>query len=129
MKAEVLSTGEIIDVFHIGQTIYMEGGTERTFGEDELKFLTEEMLGKRNHWEDVRERAAIAAMQSILASDAFRNAKINTAMNAGVLPEKEIAATSIRYANELVRQLKVNDYGIFSFIFSYSIDDSCFYPI
>lgn len=107
MKAEVLSTGEVIDVCHVGQTdVYMEIGTERTFHEDELKFLTEDMLYKKNHWEDVRERAAIAAMQSILVSDAFRNAKINAAMNVGVLPEKEIAATSIRFANELVRQLK-----------------------
>ena len=86
--------------------VYMEIGTGRTFYEYELEFLTEELLDKQKHWEDVRERAAIAAMQSILASDAFRNAKIDAATNIGELPEKEIAATSIRFANALVKQLK-----------------------
>lgn len=120
MKAKVLLTGEIVDVEFFEQrgtamtNVYIEIGVGRTFYEYELEFITEqlldditkELLDKQNHWQDVRERAAIAAMQSILSSDAFRNAKINTAMNAGVLPEKEIAATSIRFANELVRQLK-----------------------
>ena len=86
--------------------VYMEIGTGRTFYEYELEFLTEELLDKQKHWEDVRERAAIAAMQSILASDAFRNAIIDAATNIGELPEKEIAATSIRFANALVKQLK-----------------------
>lgn len=63
-------------------------------------------VDEEKHWQDVRERAAIAAMQSILTSDAFRNAKIDTATNIGELPEKEIAATSIRFANALVKRLK-----------------------
>ena len=58
------------------------------------------------NWVEVRNKAAIAAMQSILTSDAFRNAIIDAATNIGELPEKEITATSIRFADELIKLLK-----------------------
>ena len=119
MKAKVLLTQEIVDVefFELRGTamtkVYIEKGVGRTFYDYELEFLTEEqttevhlLFDEEKHWQDVRERAAIAAMQSILTSDAFRNAKIDAATNIGELPEKEIAATSIRFADELVKQLK-----------------------
>ena len=120
MKAKVLLTGEIVDVEFFEQrgtamtNVYIEIGVGRTFYEYELEFITEqlldditkELLDKQNHWQDVRERAAIAAMQSILTSDVFRDAKIDAARNIGELPEEEIAATSIRFADELVKQLR-----------------------
>ena len=118
MKAKVLLTGEIVDVSYIGQrgtgmtNMYMDS-FNRAYAEYELEFINEEqttevrlLFNEEKHWQDVRERAAIAAMQSILTSDAFRNAKINAATNIGELPEKVIAATSIRFADELVKQLK-----------------------
>ena len=112
MKAKVLLTGEIVDVEFFEQrgtamtNVYIEIGVGRTFYEYELEFITEQLLDKQNHWQDVRERAAIAAMQSILTSDVFRDAKIDAARNIGELPEEEIAATSIRFADELVKQLR-----------------------
>ena len=120
MKAKVLLTGEIVDVEFFEQrgtamtNVYIEIEVGRTFYEYELEFITEqllddiskELLDKQNHWQDVRERAAIAAMQSILTSDVFRDAKIDAARNIGELPEEEIAATSIRFADELVKQLR-----------------------
>jgi len=122
MKAKVLLTGEVVDVSYIEQqgtgmtNIYMDP-FNRTYAEYELEFINEtdesvivhhvyNQVDEEKHWQDVRERAAIAAMQSILASDAFRNAKIDAATNMGELPEEEIAATSIRLADELVKLLK-----------------------
>lgn len=112
MKAKVLLTGEIIDVRFSGKkensvtNVYMEIGTGRIFPDYELEFLTEELPDEEKHWQDVRERAAIAAMQSILTSDTFRQAKVKDAMNVYESPYKEIAATAIKFADELVIQLK-----------------------
>lgn len=122
MKAKVLLTGEIVDVSYVGQrgtgmTNMYKDSFNRTYAEYELEFINEtdesvivhhvyNQVDGEKHWEDVRERAAIAAMQSILTSDAFRNAKIDAATNIGELPHKEIAATSIKFADELVKLLK-----------------------
>ena len=120
MKARVLLTGEIVDVefFELRGTamnsVYIERETGRTFYDYELEFITEQLLDdltkgllvEEKHWQDVRERAAIAAMQSILTSDTFRQAKVEAAIKLGESPFKEIATTSIEFANELVKQLK-----------------------
>lgn len=120
MKAKVLLTGEIVDVefFELRGTamysVYIERGRGRTFYDYELEFITEqlpvnltkELFDEERHWQDVRERAAIAAMQSILTSDTFRQAKVEAAIKLGESPFKEIATTSIEFADELVKQLK-----------------------
>lgn len=99
MKAKVLLTGEIVDVCHVGQTdVYMEIRTGRKFYECELEFLTEELLDNKKHWEDVRERAAIAAMQGMLS-------------NAGLVDGQyeyriTIEKAALAYADELVKHLK-----------------------
>ncbi len=47
------------------------------------------------HWQDVRERAAIAAMQGLLASPKWIP-----------ISYQHYAKVAIEYANELVKQLK-----------------------
>ena len=69
MKARVIKTGEIVDVYHEshhGQiiNIYKESVlvNGRMWKEDELELLN----NNDEHWQDVRERASIAAMQGIM---------------------------------------------------------------
>jgi len=58
------------------------------------------------NWVEVRNQAAIAAMQSILTSDAFRQAKVEAAIKLGELPYKTIAESAINFADALVKLLK-----------------------
>lgn len=107
MKARIKATGEIIKIADYA-TVTLDKcdswGNPIEVKPEDIELIQE--VTKDEHWQDVRERAAIAAMQSILTSDVFRDAKIDAARNIGELPEEEIAATSIRFADELVKQLK-----------------------
>lgn len=122
MKAKLL-TGEIVDVEFFEQrgtamtNVYIEKGVGRTFYEYELEFINEtdepvivhhiyNQVDEEKHWQDVRERAAIATMQSIINSDTFRRAAVESAVNLGELPYKTIAESAIKFADALVKQLK-----------------------
>lgn len=103
MKAKVLLTGEIVDVSYIGQlgtgmTNMYKDSFNRTYAEYELEFLTEELLDNKKHWQDVRERAAIAAMQGMLScgEGAFHYDGVTD----------EIAKSAVEQADALVKQLK-----------------------
>ena len=103
MKAKVLLTGEIVDVSYIGQlgtgmTNMYKDSFNRTHAEYELEFLTEELLDNKKHWQDVRERAAIAAMQGMLScgEGAFHYDGVTN----------EIAKSAVEQADALVKQLK-----------------------
>ena len=112
MKAKVLLTGEIVDVEFFEQrgtamtNVYIEIGIGRIFYEYELEFITEqllddltkELLDEEKHWQDLRERAAIAAMQGILS-------------NAGLVDGQyeyriTVEKSALAYADELVKHLK-----------------------
>lgn len=114
MKAKVLLTGEIVDVSYIGQrgtvmtNMYMDS-LNRTYAEYELEFINEtdesvivhhvyNQVDGEKHWQDVRERAAIAAMQGILScgEGAFSYDGVTN----------EIAKSAVEQANALVKQLK-----------------------
>lgn len=96
MKARIRKTGEIVEVYHEPQhgqqtVIYKEAVfvNGRMFTENELEFILEE-----SHWQDVRERAAIAAL-------------------GGLMPNSEqrgdftyFAVWAVEYADALVEQLK-----------------------
>ena len=58
------------------------------------------------NWVEVRNQAAIAAMQAIISSDAFRGVKVEAAINASESPYKVIAVSATLFADELVKQLK-----------------------
>lgn len=108
MKAKVLLTGEIVDVEFFEQrgtamtNVYIEIGVGRTFYEYELEFITEqllddltkELLDEEKHWQDVRERASIAAMQSIAHTIRY-----------GVRTET-IAKEAVEIADAVVKRLK-----------------------
>ena len=73
MKAIIKKTGEIVDVYHESQhgtpkMIYKESVmvNSRMWAEDELELITNDEDDK--HWQDVKERAAIAALQGLLAN-------------------------------------------------------------
>lgn len=115
MKAKVLLTGEIVDVEFFEQrgtamtNVYIEIGVGRTFYEYELEFITEqlldditkELLDKQNHWQDVRERAAIAAMQGLLS-----NTELVLSANNYIVFGVDIEKEAVRYADALVKILK-----------------------
>jgi fibrillarin-like rRNA methylase len=101
MKARIKKTGEIVDVYHESQhgtpkMIYKESVlvNSRMWTEDELELLNEEY----DHWQDVRERAAIAVMQTLIAK--LYDTKSN------YLFSHNVAVCSVEYADELVKRLK-----------------------
>jgi hypothetical protein len=105
MKAKIRKTGEIVEVYHEsqhGQTtnIYKEAVflNGRMWTEDELELLTNNE--EDEHWNDVRERAAIAAMQGTISILSDSNEIPNE------IP-KEIAEFSVACANALVEELKM----------------------
>jgi hypothetical protein len=89
MKAKIRKTGEIVDVTRGEHGFYV---TENLVGYtlSELDFDNEE----NEHWQDVRERAAIAAMQGLLSN----------ARKTG--SGKEYVEAAIEYADALVEELK-----------------------
>lgn len=99
MKARIRKTGEIVEVYHKPQhgqqtVIYKEAVfvNGRMFTENELEFILEE-----SHWQDVREHAAIAAMQAILSNP---NCKIRSE-SIDVIPKN-----AVLFADALIEQLK-----------------------
>lgn len=103
MKAKIKATNEIVEVYHEPQhgtpkMIYKESVlvNSRMWTEDEL-----ELLDKNNddeHWQDVRERAAIAAMQGLSANPNLVYDNSEEKIN--------IIARAMRYADAIVEQLK-----------------------
>jgi len=91
MKAIIKKTGEIVDVYHESQhgtskMIYKESVmvNSRMWAEDELELITNDEDDK--HWQDVKERAAIAALQGLLANPHSFNSS-GTTMKEGIVSE------------------------------------------
>jgi len=89
MKARIKKTGEIIEVTRNSCGLYVD---ENRVGYNlkDLDFGNEE----GDYWQDVRERAAIAAMQGIISNNRYNG---STDM---------VAETAVRYANALIEELK-----------------------
>ena len=113
MKARIRKTGEIVDVIsyntcstirsHQDYVSYIDSKGEEHDREslnyywdfEPIETITEV---DNKHWQDVRERAAIAAMQSLIrekydATDGF-------------LYSQSIAVDAVEYADTLVEQIK-----------------------
>lgn len=90
MKAKIKKTGEIIEVTRNEYGLYVD---ENCVGYrlDSLDFGNDE----DKHWQDVRERAAIAAMQGIM--DFFGSLDYN---------RETIAKLAVEQADALVEELK-----------------------
>jgi len=112
MKAKIRNTGEIVDVICYGGSPnsrncvldyvnYIDSqGVEHTepnhlnyyWDFEPIETTTDE------HWQDVRERAAIAAMQGIISCG-------EGAFSYQVIPD-EIAKEAVDYADSLIEELK-----------------------
>lgn len=90
MKAKIKKTGEIVEVTRNKHGLYVDENCAGYTLKD-LDFGNEEV----EHWQDVRERAAIAAMQGLL-SGSIRSS----------VTYKKYAEAAIGCANALVEQLK-----------------------
>ena len=90
MKAKIKKTGEIIGVTRNKYGLYVD---ENCVGYtlDELDFGNEE----DEHWQDVRERAAIAAMQGVM--NFFGSIDYN---------KETIAKLAVEQADALINELK-----------------------
>ena len=104
MKARIKKTGEIVEVYHETQhgtskMIYKESVfvNSRMWTEDELELLTNNE--EDEHWQDVRERAAIAAMQGILSAPVVEGVDPNPS-------QKSVAEWAVAQADLLVEELK-----------------------
>lgn len=82
---------QLKDSYILYKQEYLEFDTLST----ELK--TNEQIADENHWQDVRERAAIAAMQGMLANS---NSYIHLA-DGDTYPK-----VAVRYADALIEELK-----------------------
>lgn len=98
MKARIKKTSEIVDVYHETQhgtqkMIYKESVlvNSRMWTEDELELLT----NNDEHWQEVRERAAIAAMQGVM--NFFGSIDYN---------KETIAKLAVEQADALIEELK-----------------------
>lgn len=128
MKARIRKTGEIVDVINYNQCCsirsyqdyvsYIDSKGEEHDREslnyywdfEPIETLTE--VVDKEHWQDVRERAAIAAMQgtiTILSSSdgyAFRTIVVEGFSGNEKTYPNEIAEFAVACANSLVEQLK-----------------------
>ena len=101
MKAKIKATGEIIKIADYS-TITLDKcdswGNPVEIKPEDIELIQD--VTEDEHWQDVKERAAIAAIQGILAN--------STLINDPVIKIEEI---SVNCANELVKQLKDELYG------------------
>lgn len=107
MKARIKNTGEIIKIADYA-TIALDKcdswGNPIEVKPEDIELIQE--VSEDEHWQDVRERAAIAAMQGIIESDTLMRAKIESAINLGEFPHREVAKSAIFFADSLVKQLR-----------------------
>lgn len=110
MKAKIIKTGEIVDVYHETQhgqisCIYKESVlvNGRIWNEDELDFKCDEYV---TNWEEVRIKAAIAAMQGLISHQKGYIEAIRFSREIGVDTGNILACTAVEYADALIKKLK-----------------------
>lgn len=98
MKAKIKNTGEIIKIADYA-TITLDScdswGNPIEVKPEDIELIQE--VSKNEHWQDVRERAAIAAMQSIISTSISKFHKVSF---------NDAAKYAISFADSLVRLLK-----------------------
>lgn len=106
MKAKIKKTGEIVNIAEYA-TIALDAhdswGNPIEMKPEEVELIQEQTEDKHcdedKHWNDVRERAAIAAMQGILCSPSIKDIVPN-------LSSKVIAKCAVMQADVLIKELK-----------------------
>ena len=95
MKARIKKTGEIVNIAE-NATIELEMcdsyGNPICLEPEDVELIQEQI--EDEHWQDVRERAAIAAVQGFLSNSSLTGSPI------------EYVKTAICYANTLIEELK-----------------------
>ena len=97
MKAKIKKTGEIVNLASFAMIALEQCdsyGNPIELKPEEVELIQEPT--KDEHWQDVRERAAIAAMQGLLANP-YRN--LRSVSN-------DYVKLAIGYANALIEELK-----------------------
>lgn len=117
MKAKNRKTGEVVDIISYSQL----SAAERCPGQDYVSYIDSQgvehykedlnyywdfepidgIQDEDAHWQDVRERAAIAAMQGLFANPVLIGEYVAT-----LRPKISIVETAIEHANILVEELK-----------------------
>lgn len=82
-----------VDYIQLRNSYVISPVDTREFDTLTTEVKTNKQISEEAHWQDVRERAAIAAMQGILS-------------NIGTYEDYPVIEESIKYANALVKQLK-----------------------
>ncbi len=96
MKARIKKTGEILELASYAKLTFNacnSYGDPITLAPEEVELIQD--TTEDEHWQDVRERAAIAAMQGVM--NFFGSIDYN---------KETIAKLAIEQADELVKQLK-----------------------
>lgn len=103
MKAKIKATGEIINLAPYAKITLDQcdsWGNPVEMKPEEVELIQEQTMDE--HWQDVRERAAIAAMQGILCAPIIEGVDPN--------PSKEhVAELAVALSDALVEQLKKNN--------------------
>jgi hypothetical protein len=106
MKAKIKKTGEIVNLASYA-TITLDQcdswGNPIELKPEEVELIPN--VTEDEHWQDVRERAAIAAMQSLLANTEIKISYGNYG-DTYFYHDDGIADLAVCYANALVEQLK-----------------------
>ena len=98
MKAKIRKTGEIVNIAEYAKIVLDKCdsyGNPIEIKPEEIELIQEPT--ENEHWQDVRERTAIGAIQGILScGDEWRDFSID-----------EIAKVAVEYGDALVRALKM----------------------
>ena len=100
MKARIKKTGEIVNIAEYSKITLEQcdsWGNPIELKPEEVELIQEQTVDE--HWQDVRERAVIAAMQGALA-----NCYLHSVSNG--TPCSSIARQSVLYADALIEELK-----------------------
>lgn len=73
---------------------------------DWIQWVMEHGNGKEPDWEQVRFNAATQTMQTFIGNDTLRDAKVTAAKLIDESPYQEIAKSSVKFADALVRELQ-----------------------
>lgn len=99
MKARIKKTGEIVNIAEYAKIALDQ--CDSWGNPIEVKLEDVELIQEQTedeHWQDIRERAAIAAMQGLSANPILFYNNSDEKIN--------ITARAIRYANALIEKLK-----------------------
>lgn len=95
-----------------GETIWHKGRWLE-FQHDNLstELKTYDQVNEEKHWQDVKERTAIAAMQGLLSNHIYGDNVARKSKENNIETTNEIVADAVNIADALVKQLQEKDYG------------------